>query len=725
MMLQGRSFSGRERNCCFLNTLADPAAKGRFANISATSGLDFPDDGRAVAVVDWDHDGDLDLWISNRNAPRIRMLRNNAKNDHHFLAVRLVGNGKTTNRDAIGARVKVISKNVNEPQIKTLRAGEGYLAQSSKWLYFGLGDTEAIEKVQVQWPGGEQETFTGLEVDARYHLTQGSGKAVASKRTRGDLALRPSTPKILPKVSTARIPLVSRFPLPKGSYQGLDGRRQPLPLGRGQSVLINLWSVSCRPCLAELKEFTEREQDLRAAGIEIVALSVDRLTDAQADPATVESTVSRLSFPFSVGFTSAELLKLLQMYHDRLIPLERPLPLPSSFLLDGKGRLVAIYEGPVSVDQLLDDAQHGGDSLLDRRRRAALLPGRILRDEVLDRLALTEQSVNTISLAAALDAAGREFDVISHYEAALRERPDNTDAHVNLGVLLHQLGRYEDSIAHFKEALRYKPHLSGAHNNWANSLGRMGRLEESVTHYKEAVRLNPDNSQAHNNLGIALDDLGRFEEAIRHFKEALRIKPDFYDAQSNWGGVLNRTERFEDAVAIFEKILRSKPNHFEANINCGNTMMSLERFEEAISRYQKALQIKPNHAQAHNNVGFALGKLGRHKEAVKYYREAIRYNAKHAKAHNNFAWLLATCPDKTIRNGQQALAHAQRAYQITSGKIPPILETIAAAHAELGNFTEAVRWQEKAIQLASKKEDEDRSARLELYKQRRPYRKSK
>ena len=61
----GRSFSGRERNNCFLNT-----GGARFADISAVSGFDWPDDGRAIGVVDWDHDGDLDLWLANRSGPR-------------------------------------------------------------------------------------------------------------------------------------------------------------------------------------------------------------------------------------------------------------------------------------------------------------------------------------------------------------------------------------------------------------------------------------------------------------------------------------------------------------------------------------------------------------------------------------------------------------------------------------------------------------------------------
>ena len=102
LVRQGRSWGGRDRNCAFLNL-----GSGRFADISSASGFDFPDDGRAVARVDWDQDGDLDLWVVNRNGPQLRLLVNEVNSGHHWLALRLVGNGTTTNRDAIGARVEV------------------------------------------------------------------------------------------------------------------------------------------------------------------------------------------------------------------------------------------------------------------------------------------------------------------------------------------------------------------------------------------------------------------------------------------------------------------------------------------------------------------------------------------------------------------------------------------------------------------------------------------
>ena len=96
----GFSLSGHERNCVFLGV-----GDGRFATASAVSGFDFYDDARAVVPTDWDGDGDLDVWVANRTAPMVRLLRNDRAapaGGADWVAVRL--QGTTVNRDAVGAR---------------------------------------------------------------------------------------------------------------------------------------------------------------------------------------------------------------------------------------------------------------------------------------------------------------------------------------------------------------------------------------------------------------------------------------------------------------------------------------------------------------------------------------------------------------------------------------------------------------------------------------------
>ena len=117
----GLSFSGNECHVIFKNE------KGKgFKDVSSISGLDLKDDGRAVCFSDWDQDGDIDVWISNRNGPQIRYLKNN-NNTNNYLSLKLIG--KKCTSDAIGTRV-VIETEDGLSQTRTINAGSGFLSQS-------------------------------------------------------------------------------------------------------------------------------------------------------------------------------------------------------------------------------------------------------------------------------------------------------------------------------------------------------------------------------------------------------------------------------------------------------------------------------------------------------------------------------------------------------------------------------------------------------------------
>ena len=215
MTRQGRSFSGNERNCCFLNTGGFGGHPGQFANISAASGIDLPDDGRALAMVDWDHDGDLDIWVSNRNAPRVRFFLNEMVQTNNWIQLKLVGNGKNTNRNAIGARVIVEldekdANGVPVKLIKTVRAGEGFLSQSSRWLHFGLGKNGKATKITVHWPNAENSSISvnGSWANIRKTIVQDAPFELSRPLEKRTIALTRSTVQPLPKQAKERIGVV-------------------------------------------------------------------------------------------------------------------------------------------------------------------------------------------------------------------------------------------------------------------------------------------------------------------------------------------------------------------------------------------------------------------------------------------------------------------------------------------------------------------------------------
>ena len=265
MLRNGVSNSGHERNCCFLNV-----GDGTFANVSAVAGLDSIGDGRALAAVDWDHDGDLDLWTTNRTGPRVQFLRNNLGPQGRFLALRLQGNGVTSNRDAIGARVEVImQRNGSEPtrrSVKSLRAGEGFLSQASKWMSFGLGDEGSVDRAIVRWPGGDAEEFANLKAGGHYLLIQGSGEPRAWSRPTPVRRLAASTITSRDSTREGRIPLRYRIPLPALAYQSLDGSKEFFDHNRGP-LLVTLWASWCQPCLTELIAFRDNRKKPRRGGV--------------------------------------------------------------------------------------------------------------------------------------------------------------------------------------------------------------------------------------------------------------------------------------------------------------------------------------------------------------------------------------------------------------------------------------------------------------------------
>ena len=212
--------------------------------------------------------------------------------------------GRSANRDGIGARVEVVPRVRSEERgsqriavAKTLHAGDGFLTQSSKWLHVGLGQQDEIERVVVHWPGGEREEFTGVQADGRYRLMQGSGTPQRVAGERRNVELNSSELAAPPSTGHAHIWLASRVPMPLIRYRDFTGTEVELDRTVSGPVLLNLWASWCPPCLTELGEFARHEAELRDSGLNIVALSVDGLgDDRSAGPDQLRQRLARLKY---------------------------------------------------------------------------------------------------------------------------------------------------------------------------------------------------------------------------------------------------------------------------------------------------------------------------------------------------------------------------------------------------------------------------------------------
>ena len=187
-------------------------------------------------------------------------------------------------------------------------------------------------------------------------------------------------------------------------------------------------------------------------------------------------------------------------------------------------------------------------------------------------------------------------------------------------------------------------------------------------------------------------------------------------------------EEFDKAIADFTEAIRLNPNHGPAYCERGDTYAVKGDYDKAIADYNQALALNPNYAIGYNNRGVAWKDKGDYDKAIADFNQALAINPNHASACSNLGWLYATCPDEKYRDGQKAFANANKAYQLSGGKNWKHVDTLAAAYAECGDFDKAKEWQAKAIELAktgkaaTDKDKTEAAARLELYKQGKPYR---
>jgi Tfp pilus assembly protein PilF/peroxiredoxin len=587
---EGRSFSGHERNCCFLNV---PGSE-RFAAIAGISGLNFPDDSRGIGICDWDFDGKQDLWISARTAPQIRFLRNESPVvlSNHFIKLRLTG--RECNRDAIGARVTVTYDDAGEKkQTKSLRAGEGFLSQGSKWLHFGVGNARTVSSVVIRWPNGSEEAFTSPDVelatDQHYALTQGTGIAEQWSPPSGPLAWNPGGPELPIPQASVQHRVASRLPSPALQYKTLKGETKLIQSELRRPILVMLWASWCRPCLEEMRNMGVAPNELKALGVDVLALTVDGVGDKPKTTLDAAiATAERLKFPFKMAQASNELLDAFQSVHDDLFMVRRPLPLPSSILLDADGNLAALYRGPLDVSRLVQDVKDLRLSAQDWFKSSLTRPGRWVFPPTVNPSEIYAEKGRRLAKAGDWETAEQAFRQAleyneqtslpyfflgtievrrggftlaeSYFRRTLELDPEFTLAGINLADLLMRKGKYAAAEELYLQAMDQQP-MADAYMKLAILADMRGDDSEAEARFQKAVQLEPRNSIIQANLGKFLLDHGKLREAIEHLLIASNSPDPNLAARINLAWILSTAPDEEIrnpnlAVEIAEKCVQ-------------------------------------------------------------------------------------------------------------------------------------------------------------------------
>lgn len=306
-----------------------------------------------------------------------------------------------------------------------------------------------------------------------------------------------------------------------------------------------------------------------------------------------------------------------------------------------------------------------------------------------------------VNLGSLFLQKGELDKAILHFQKAIEIQPDFAGAYYNFGNALLQKGRLDEAIIQFQKTLEIKPKFAAAHGNLGNAFLQKGQADEAMAHFQKALKIQPDFAEAHYNIGIVLLQRRQLDEAMIHFQRAVEIQPDYADAHYNLGIVLLRRRQLDEAMIHFQKAVEIRPDDAEADNNIGWILLQKGRLDEAIARCQHAVKIRPGSALAHNNLATAFLGKGQAREAVTHYNISLEIQPDNVRILSKLAWVLATWPEASVRNGAAALQLAQRANRLFDGHDPLILRTLAAAYAETGQFTEAITSARQALQLAT------------------------
>jgi protein O-mannosyl-transferase len=304
------------------------------------------------------------------------------------------------------------------------------------------------------------------------------------------------------------------------------------------------------------------------------------------------------------------------------------------------------------------------------------------------------------NLGSALLQKGQVSEAIPLLEKAVELQPDLAQAHSSLGNALFQIKRVDDAIIHFEKVLSLRPADATAHNDLGNARLQKGQVDAAIAHYEKALAISPEYDLAYYNFGYALLQKGDVGAAVVQLQKAVTLQPNFLQSRYQLGNALLQQGALDDAIVHLEKAAALQPEFPDALNDLGVALAQKGMGDEAVAYFKKALVVQPQFAEAHNNLGKVYMLRGAVRDAVIHYRASLKIEPDNPDTLCNLAWVLATWPDASVRNGMQAIYLAQRANKLVGDEAPFALRALAAAYAESGRFPEAVSVAQRAIQRA-------------------------
>jgi tetratricopeptide (TPR) repeat protein len=330
-----------------------------------------------------------------------------------------------------------------------------------------------------------------------------------------------------------------------------------------------------------------------------------------------------------------------------------------------------------------------------------------------------------VGLAHVYAAQGKTNEAERLFRRALAKRAAPA-YHIALADFLQEQNRLEEARVHYLQALARVPYHAGARTQLGNLYAKQQNWPAAREQYERALKLNPKLAGAWYNLGRLEMLQGNSDAAMKHFARAVELQPGFAPAYNSLGSLLALRGQLDAAIFYYQQALASDPNFVEAHVNLAEALARRGRFDPARTHFEVALKLQTNSARAHLGLAGVYAAQRQTADAIRHLREAIPLDPQNPEPLNNLAWLLATHPDAAVRDGAEAVRLATRAVELSKTNDVDMLDTLAAAQAETGQFAQAAATAQQAIALAQQRGQGEIagaiSNRLERYQQGRGWR---
>jgi tetratricopeptide (TPR) repeat protein len=627
------TWSGYERNIFYANN-----RDGTFSDVSGAVGLDFIEDGRAFALADFDHDGRQEMFLKNRNAPQLRVLKNVMQELPPAISFRL--RGTKSNRDAIGA--VVVIETATGRQTRTLQAGSGFLSQSSKELFFGLGDAKGLMQASIRWPSGLVQELHDLQPGHRISVEEDSAlfrtepfKEQAPLKEFTELSPQLSPHDAEPMPTVVETWLLVPVSAPAFSLQDSSGQTRTLASLRGKPVLLNFCTTQSLSCQEDLKTFDRLNKSWANQGLQLLTVNLDEAVlvgSFQSPPAARPVFSPHSSFPVLRG--SEDVAAIYNLLYRYLFDRHRDLSLPTSFLIDEQGEIVKVYQGPIDPDHVEQDFRHMPRTPAERLTKA--LPWSRASETF-------DFARNYLSYGSIFFQRGYFEQAESFFRQAVRDDPTSAEAFYGVGSACLNLQKTAEARTSFERATELVPGYPDTVPNAWNNLGllatREGRTDQAIGYFQQALQLNPEHLIALQNLGNAYRQQKNWGQARRVLEHAVAVSPGDPESNYSLGMVFAQTDDPGRAYEYLQRALKSRPAYPEALNNLGILYLRTQRRDEAVATFEECIRVAPAFDQSYLNLSRVYALEGAPEKARAALLELLRQHPDHAQAQKELQQL--------------------------------------------------------------------------------------